>query len=71
MKFISALQGTLCVTSLLAVSLVSGNVLAGLPDPGMTIEPGKTALVLTDPQNDFLSPKGGDLGCRWEKRHRQ
>ena len=62
MKFISALQGTLCVTSLLAVSLVSGNVLAGLPDPGMTIEPGKTALVLTDPQNDFLSPKGVTWG---------
>lgn len=32
--------------------------LADLPDPGMTIERGHTALVVSDPQNDFLSPKG-------------
>ena len=31
---------------------------AALPDPGMEIEKGRTALVITDPQNDFLSPKG-------------
>jgi len=31
---------------------------AGLPDPGMTLIKGQTALVITDPQNDFLSPKG-------------
>jgi nicotinamidase-related amidase len=31
---------------------------AALPDPGMQIEKGRTALVITDPQNDFLSPKG-------------
>ena len=30
----------------------------GLPDPGFDIVPGQTALVITDPQNDFLSPKG-------------
>jgi len=30
----------------------------GLPDPGMTIELGNTALLVTDPQNDFLSPEG-------------
>ena len=29
-----------------------------LPDPGMRIDPERTALVVTDPQNDFLSPKG-------------
>ena len=29
-----------------------------LPNPGMTIAPGRTALVLTDLQNDFLSPGG-------------
>lgn len=29
-----------------------------LPDPGMTIDPARTALVITDPQNDFLSPDG-------------
>jgi nicotinamidase-related amidase len=31
---------------------------AALPDPGMQVERGRTALVITDPQNDFLSPKG-------------
>ncbi len=29
-----------------------------LPDPGMRITPGNTALLITDPQNDFLSPDG-------------
>ena len=29
-----------------------------LPNPGLTLEPGRTALVLTDLQNDFLSPGG-------------
>ncbi len=29
-----------------------------LPNPGMSIDPERTALVVTDPQNDFLSPKG-------------
>lgn len=31
---------------------------AELPNPGMTIDPARTALVITDPQNDFLSPQG-------------
>jgi len=31
---------------------------AALPDPGVTIVPGRTALLITDPQNDFLSPEG-------------
>ena len=29
-----------------------------LPDPGMEIDPTNTALLITDPQNDFLSPDG-------------
>lgn len=29
-----------------------------LPTPGMKVDPKNTALVITDPQNDFLSPKG-------------
>ena len=29
-----------------------------LPDPGMEIDPTNTALLVTDPQNDFLSPDG-------------
>lgn len=35
---------------------------AQLPDPGMTIDPSNTALVITDPQNDFLSPDGVTWG---------
>jgi len=33
-----------------------------LPNPGMNIDPKTTALVLTDPQNDFLSPEGVTWG---------
>lgn len=33
-----------------------------LPDTDMTIEPELTALVITDPQNDFLSPEGVTWG---------
>ncbi len=35
---------------------------AQLPDPGMEIAAGRTALLITDPQNDFLSPKGVTWG---------
>jgi len=35
---------------------------AQLPDPGVTIVAGRTALLITDPQNDFLSPKGATWG---------
>jgi len=35
---------------------------AGLPDPGMSVTPNRTALVVTDPQNDFLSPEGVTWG---------
>jgi nicotinamidase-related amidase len=45
----------------LAVSLMTV-AHADLPDPGMTISQGNTALVITDPQNDFLSPKGVTWG---------
>lgn len=39
--------------------LLSGSAAqAQLPDPGMEITGGRTALVITDPQNDFLSPDG-------------
>ena len=33
-----------------------------LPNPGMQIEKHNTALVVTDPQNDFLSPQGVTWG---------
>ena len=47
------------ITLMLGVSPI---VTAGLPDPGMTVTHGNTALVITDPQNDFLSPKGVTWG---------
>ncbi len=31
---------------------------APIPRPGLTIKKGRVAVVVTDPQNDFLSPKG-------------
>ena len=42
----------------LAATGLTTAVNAALPDPGMEIVGGRTALVITDPQNDFLSPKG-------------
>ena len=33
-----------------------------LPKPGMKIDKEQTALVITDPQNDFLSPEGATWG---------
>ena len=49
--------------SLLIFSLaIPGFTSAALPDPGLHIEKGRTALVVTDPQNDFLSPKGVTWG---------
>lgn len=33
-----------------------------LPNPGMAIDPQRTAIVITDPQNDFLSPDGVTWG---------
>jgi nicotinamidase-related amidase len=35
---------------------------AQLPDPGMEVDISRTALVVTDPQNDFLSPEGVTWG---------
>ncbi len=34
----------------------------GLPMPGFEIDPSTTAIVITDPQNDFLSPEGVTWG---------
>ncbi|TPN86130.1 cysteine hydrolase [Aquimarina algicola] len=46
----------------LAIVLVSiSSVFAQLPDPGFTIDE-NTAIVITDPQNDFLSPNGVTWG---------
>jgi nicotinamidase-related amidase len=35
---------------------------AQLPEPGMEIDLARTAIVITDPQNDFLSPEGVTWG---------
>jgi nicotinamidase-related amidase len=50
------LTGLLITISTISISS------AQLPDPGLTIDPELTALVITDPQNDFLSPNGVTWG---------
>jgi nicotinamidase-related amidase len=51
------------VTSLMLAAIgIAGVANAGLPDPGVEIVPGRTALLITDPQNDFLSPDGVTWG---------
>ncbi len=53
---------TILITAVLAL-IVSTNIAnAQLPDPGVEIVPGRTALLITDPQNDFLSPEGVTWG---------
>ena len=53
----SNLQSKL-LTYFLIIFGVAGTAAAQLPNPGMEIDRERTALVITDPQNDFLSPKG-------------
>jgi len=48
---------TKLITALALLGIIS-SASAALPDPGMEIVKGRTALVITDPQNDFLSPEG-------------
>ncbi len=56
-------MNTTVTASLLIFSLtIPGITSAALPDPGLHVEKGRTALVITDPQNDFLSPKGVTWG---------
>ena len=50
---------SLAVVALAALVVPHSN--AQLPDPGVTID-NATALVITDPQNDFLSPDGVTWG---------
>lgn len=46
----------------LAILAVPAGVSAQLPNPGMEIDRARTAVVVTDPQNDFLSPEGVTWG---------
>jgi len=50
------------VGAVASLAAANSTTRADLPDPGMQIEKGRTALVVTDPQNDFLSPKGVTWG---------
>ncbi|MFQ5675728.1 MAG: isochorismatase family protein, partial [bacterium] len=50
------------LTILTAVLIISSFAQAQLPNPGMEIDPVRTAIVITDPQNDFLSPDGVTWG---------
>jgi nicotinamidase-related amidase len=50
------------LTIMLATIALGSTANAQLPDSGMDIVPGRTALLITDPQNDFLSPKGATWG---------
>ncbi len=57
------LTRTLVAVAVASVSLAmfGGSAAAQLPDPGMVVDD-RTALVITDPQNDFLSPDGVTWG---------
>ena len=52
----------LLAATVLATLGYTNTATAQLPDPGVTIVEGRTALLITDPQNDFLSPKGATWG---------
>lgn len=47
--------------TLASIFLTSSTIVAQLPDPGFVIDK-TTAIVITDPQNDFLSPHGVTWG---------
>ncbi len=53
---------TIAVVTIVLAGLVGMGAQAQLPDPGMTIDTARTAVVITDPQNDFLSPDGVTWG---------
>lgn len=46
------------IITLLTLAGLANVAKAQLPDPGVEVVAGRTALLITDPQNDFLSPEG-------------
>ena len=46
------------ISTVLTLAGLTNIANAQLPNPGVEIEAGRTALLITDPQNDFLSPEG-------------
>lgn len=61
MKLIKKQYSKIIVGIVLSMVFIS-NIYAELPNPSMQIKPGRTAIVITDPQNDFLSPDGVTWG---------
>ncbi len=59
-RFKAILVALVLALASLVASFASAD--SGLPDPGFEIVQGRTALVVTDPQNDFLSPDGVTWG---------
>jgi nicotinamidase-related amidase len=53
---------SIAIAAVVLASLATVTAYAQLPDPGLTIDPARTAVVITDPQNDFLSPDGVTWG---------
>lgn len=53
---------SICATLTLFVVGSSSSIADGLPDPGLDYTRGNTAVVITDPQRDFLHPKGVTWG---------
>ena len=57
------MKSRITITAIILACIGFANIAsAQLPDPGVTIVDGRTALLITDPQNDFLSPKGVTWG---------
>lgn len=56
------LRLTIDLVAVIAMLLFGTTTHAGLPNPGVQFVPGETALLVTDPQNDFLSPEGVTWG---------
>lgn len=52
----------IAIVAIVLGSLAAIGANAQLPDPGLTIDTARTAVVITDPQNDFLSPDGVTWG---------
>ncbi len=63
MSFIgSSLRNVAVPVAFVTCVLVAPSAEAQLPDPGMEVDTSRTAIVITDPQNDFLSPDGVTWG---------
>ncbi|NIV94875.1 isochorismatase family protein [candidate division KSB1 bacterium] len=59
----STKQNSIAVVLGITLILILAPLASGqLPNPGMQIDPANTALVISDPQNDFLSPDGVTWG---------